>query len=273
MNLCTILASDFDYKLNYLYKDLKPKYDISLFIDVVHLKYESGHVFIFPYGSIVCWFLNNEDCEKILNILDPYKINNPHSVFSALNNKDDKLKDKVYREQYDIEFAKDIRIYEEVIYLNTDNSSFVIDTMLAISHALSQSEKLGIFECEINDLIDEIEPLYLNLAKYGKISLSRKKMSKKIGQLFSVRSFINLHMSILDTPDFFWENEELEPIYKKAIHYLELKPRMEVLNGRMSIIHELYDLLNTELQTMHSHRLEWIIIILILIEVIMSFVH
>ena len=41
-----------------------------------------------------------------------------------------------------------------------------------------------------------------------------------------------------------------------------------MLNKRLDIIKELYDMLASELATAHSNKLEWIIIILILIEVI-----
>lgn len=252
MSNCIVHSTDFNYKLKELYNQLKESYaTVRLFRDVIYLNYNNGHVYIFPFGTAVFWLLSEQDYHAVLDIITGYLT---------------KPIDKGYSEQYNVEFDDKIQLAENTIYLKSED---VMD-MLTISHGLAQSEKLGVFEHKIHDLITEIEPLYQDLGVHGKISLSRKNISKKIGQLFSARSFVNLHMSILDTPDFFWEREELEPIYQKTIHYLELKSRMHALNARMSIIQELYDVLHNELQTKHSHTLEWIIILLILIEVIMS---
>ena len=251
MNQCIVFASSADYDLPNIYRTLKDSYKFKLFRDVFHLSYKNGHVFIFSYGTTVCWLLSEMDCAAVLELLAQFQTSNST---------------KLYNEKYNVQYSDKIRIAENTIYTVQDS----ITSMLAISHGLAQSEKLGVFEHSVNDLINEIQPHYKYLAKFGKIALSRRKISKKIGQLFSVRSFINLHLSILDTPDYFWEVEELEPAYQAAIQYLELKPRMHALNAKMSIIQELYGVLHNELQTMHSHRLEWIIIILILMEVMLS---
>jgi len=50
--------------------------------------------------------------------------------------------------------------------------------------------------------------------------------------------------------------------------YLEIERRAEVLNKRLDIIKELFDMLANELQNTHANKLEWIIIVLIMIEVV-----
>jgi uncharacterized Rmd1/YagE family protein len=253
MKQCVVFATMAEYKVASLFNKLKQSYDLRLYREVIYLKYLEGHVFIFPYGTIVCWFLSEQEHTEVIKLLSLFQTD-------TLN--------KVYSERYNVEIDTEISISENTIYLNKKSAT----SMLAISHGLAQSEKLGVFEHKIDDLINEIQPFYQYLGKFGKIALTRKQISKKIGQLFSVRSFINLHMSILDTPDYFWEREELAPIYQQATHYLELKSRMHALNAKMRIIQELYDVLHHELQSKHSHRLEWIIIILIFIEVFLSLI-
>ena len=58
------------------------------------------------------------------------------------------------------------------------------------------------------------------------------------------------------------------PLYLRAAKYLEIDRRAEVLNKRLDIIKELFDMLANELHVAHSNKLEWIIIILIVLEVI-----
>ena len=66
---------------------------------------------------------------------------------------------------------------------------------------------------------------------------------------------------------FFWEDDEWLPLYLRAAKYLEIDRRAEVLNKRLDIIKELFDMLASELHNNHSNKLEWIVIILIMIEV------
>lgn len=45
---------------------------------------------------------------------------------------------------------------------------------------------------------------------------------------------------MLDEPDFFWEDDEYEPLYKKVMKYLSVDNRVQILNTRLDILRELY---------------------------------
>ena len=77
---------------------------------------------------------------------------------------------------------------------------------------------------------------------------------------------------MLDTPDVFWEEDEFEPTYKKVRKYLDMDKRIEVMNQRMDIIRELLELLSTQQDQTHANRLEFIIMVLIVIEVVIEVV-
>ena len=104
----------------------------------------------------------------------------------------------------------------------------------------------------------------------GKISLSKNAIRKKMGELFLARNSINLHADVLDIPEFFWEYPELEPLYMIVANYLDLQTRVDVLNHRLDVVHELFQMLGSELNHQHSSRLEWAIIWLIIIEVVLT---
>ena len=91
-----------------------------------------------------------------------------------------------------------------------------------------------------------------------------------MGEIFLERNHINLHAEILDTPEFYWEHSEVEPFYRRTIHYLDVTKRVEVLNRRLNLLHELFEILGNELNHQQSSRLEMTIIILIVIEVVIA---
>jgi uncharacterized Rmd1/YagE family protein len=206
-----------------------------------------GDVFFFSYGALVCWGCTEEEEKQVLEGVREFE------------------KEPLGRTELD-EFTYaygDLpKIEEDEIFLH--NKSVL--TKLAISHGIAQSVKLSTFEDLIQKTIDSSKSIPTELARRGKIPLSRIDISRKMGELFLERSFINLHSDVLDVPEFFWDYPELEPFYRRAAHYLDVSKRAETLNKRLSVVHELFEILSSELHHQHSSRLEKIIILLIFLE-------
>jgi uncharacterized Rmd1/YagE family protein len=98
------------------------------------------------------------------------------------------------------------------------------------------------------------------LAETGRLNLSRRAIARMRGKLYLAVSDINLNFDLLDTPEFFWEYPEVEHVYTLTATYLDVKPRIEVLNKKVHVIHELFEMLAEEQNHKHSTVLEWIII-------------
>jgi uncharacterized Rmd1/YagE family protein len=143
---------------------------------------------------------------------------------------------------------------------------------LTISHAIAQSVKLTLFEGLIDDTIDSTKHIPYIMARTGKVPMSRTKIIKKIGHLFVMRMNVNLISPILDTPELFWSEPSLEPIYSAARGYLEISQRVDLLNQRVSVLSDLLEMLKEHLNSAHGETLEWIIIILIGIEILIGLV-
>lgn len=207
--------------------------------------------FIFPYGALVMWALSEEEQAQLIETLHPYEENSYESY-----------------EKESISFAYGTK--QEIVDDTLTLSSSHITIKLALSHGLAQSVKLSFFESIIKKTIDTTKILPEQLARHGKIPFSRKELRKKMGEMFLERSFVNLHLDVLDTPEYFWEHAELEPIYRQIANHLDLAPRLEVMNKRLDIVHDLFEMLGNELNHQHASQLEWTIILLILLEVLLT---
>jgi uncharacterized Rmd1/YagE family protein len=79
-----------------------------------------------------------------------------------------------------------------------------------------------------------------------------------------------IDLFLLDKPNILWDNENAELLYNKLASSLELKDRFDVIEYKLDSIKDdiamIMDLTNHN----HSSFLEWIIIILIMIEIVMS---
>lgn len=252
---CLSCCSAASYNISSLYEALRERFKTSLYRNVIHIEVPSlfgtGDVFYFPYGSTVCWGLSQEEETCFLKEVKPYEMQSLEApeidVFS-----------------YSLgELAKVSK--DEIILNNRD-----VLTLLSLSHGLAQSVKLSTFEAAIQKTFNTTKHIPEDLAHWGKIPLSRREIRRKMGELFLERNSINLHFDVLDTPEFFWEYPELEPLYAMIANYLDIETRVEVLNQRLDVVHELFEMLGNELNHQHSSRLEWTIIGLIIIEVALT---
>uniref|UniRef100_A0A8C8F8E4 DUF155 domain-containing protein n=1 Tax=Oncorhynchus tshawytscha TaxID=74940 RepID=A0A8C8F8E4_ONCTS len=148
-----------------------------------------------------------------------------------------------------------------------DPDEAVLDKF-AFSNALSLSVKLAIWEVALDDFVESIQSIPEMLKSGNKIKLSRAEVMQKIGELFSLRHCINLSSDLLITPDFYWDRENLEMLYDKTCQFLNINRRVKVVNEKLQHCTELTDLMRNHLSEKHSLRLEWMIVILITIEVL-----
>ena len=143
---------------------------------------------------------------------------------------------------------------------------------LAVSFAFAQSSLLSLYEWRLEQTITRNEGIPQTLATTGKIEMKKVDISKEIGRLFMERYSINLDSDINDEPSHFWDDDEWLGSYKRLAAYLDKSNRVELLNARLECIHDLLNLLMSQVEERHASRLEWIIIWLILVEVVIQVV-
>ncbi|DAZ96050.1 TPA: hypothetical protein N0F65_000045 [Lagenidium giganteum] len=160
------------------------------------------------------------------------------------------------------------RVMNDAITLSSNRAS----EKLAISFAMAQSAKLDVFEERVEEAIQETKHVPQQLATNGAIEYSQNDISKLIGRLFIERNDVNLNSDMLDEPDFFWEDDEYQPLYKKMMKYMDVENRVQILNTRLDILRELLDVLSQQLAHQHDTKLEWIVIWLIVAEVVVQIV-
>lgn len=77
--------------------------------------------------------------------------------------------------------------------------------------------------------------------------------------------------NMLDTPTFFWEAEPtLHPLYSAVREYLEIKPRIQVLNERCQVFLDLAEILSDSIADVKMTRITWIIIVLIVLSILVT---
>lgn len=255
---CSSYCTSTSYDVHSIYNEWQKSAEIAqLYNEVALISFtQEQTICVFSYGSIVFWGCHPNEEKSILKEIEKFST-------GPLSN--------IQEDAFTYSYGEETFIEEEEdhIILQSDDPLLKI----SLSYGLSQSVKLSNFEYEIDQTIQRTRHLPAELAEKGKISLSRKKISQHLGQLFSQKNSINLDSYALDTPEFFWKRPRYEPFYQQSVEFLDIEVRLNILNGKLNLIHELYQILSDELKHTHSSFLEWIIIILILVEVILSIFH
>jgi uncharacterized Rmd1/YagE family protein len=226
---------------------------------VLHISYPSreGDIFIFSYGCLVTWGLLRSEEKQLLEQLIPFSVNPLTAT---------EIGRYVYRYGDRTEMATHDRFNIDIIVLESEG----VQLKLAISYGLAQSIQLESYESAVQKTIEQNSHYPEQLAKKGHIDLSQKEVSRRMGQIFLARSSINLNSEYLAAPEYFWEHPSLEDYYNMTEKFLDIPRRVSTLNQKLDVLHELFDMLSSQLQHRHSNRLETVIILLILVEIVIS---
>jgi len=230
-------------------------YRTTVYRDCIHVLKDPGEAFIFGFGVVVFWGLMHDAAQRLFDELEQFS-NDTHS-------------DDIMEEFSFSEGNEQLRIHEDHLYLTTGD----VLEKIALSHGLAQTVKLAELEMMAQETIESTHHIPINIAKKGKTQLRRREIARMRGKLFLVETDINLNFELLDTPEFFWEFPEVEYIYEMTAKYLDVKPRIEILNKKLTIIRELLNMLADEMNHKHSAILEWIIIWLIAIEILLFLIN
>ena len=97
-----------------------------------------------------------------------------------------------------------------------------------------------------------------------------RSILKNIGNALLVRHRVSGPVEVAEKPDVLWDKPHLERLYARLEDEYELKERAESLNRKLAVIAESAQVLTNIIDTRRSLRLEVIIVLLILFEVIIT---
>lgn len=216
-------------------------------------------IFYFDYGCVVFWGLSTREEKAAIAELSAFTIEavSPTEQSTSYDTME-YVFDRKANPQRPIRFDR-MRL-----------RSLQLEEKMALSYAMAQSSKLFVFESRVLDSVEMTRYLPKELAKNGRIDSSKKALNQQIGELFVEQTEVNLFSSILDTPDFLWDNDQHLPAYQYTRSYLEVDDRVALLNSRLAVIRDLLDVLTGQVADSNSTRLEWIVIWLISVEIVMG---
>lgn len=214
------------------------------------------YLYVFDYGVVV--FANYDSVAK-------------SEFISFIKNYAANLVDLDLFEEYRIETDDQLQkviVKNNYVIVPQIDSSILRIVMLNIG----QSVALDYYEVLTNELITSSKHYILELEQHGKLSISKTNLLKYIGKVLNVKNSIVDNLYILDDPNLVWDNEELNLLNRHLKVNFDINTRFKDLDYRLQIVENNLTLFTDVLNVRESSRLEWVVIILIALEIAIALI-
>lgn len=223
------------------------------FSDSDELFLESGpdqFVYVFQYGVVAFFNHNSREINAFVKTLAP----------EARDWEDHELS-----ETMKVLIEPDVdRVAFDHVTLSDFNAEAIRLVMLNTSQSVALDKYL-----EITDqLLSQTSRYITTLEETGRLKISGKRLKQFIGHVLKIKNQISENLYIFDSPDITWENEALNRLNASLKQTFDLKDRYRYIYERTAIIKEDLELFKDIMDHRESSKLEWIIIVLILVEVV-----
>lgn len=226
----------------------------NIYADPTELIYQTeadSYFQIFDYGSIVFLGIEKTLQTQIINAIRQILQFDSKELMS---------------ENFDVEINPDAEyhVFFDRIVLKVINTDIAKIVMLNIA----QSIALDYFTEQSNQLLAQTRKFSTELEEQGRFSLKGKKLLQSIGKTLNLKIRIAENLYIFDSPLLSWNDEFLNTINDDLNRELDIQVRYKSLQENLRIVKENLDIYKDITQHSHSSALEWIIIILIAVEIV-----
>jgi uncharacterized Rmd1/YagE family protein len=260
-----------------------------------------GDIFIFPSGNIVSWSLPSSQISTLANLISPSAettyteevetenleyTEDPRQrksrvggdviiLGTALSQNHAIAEDNIITPTYDQTKPNTSHAVDPTGFSNdstcTDDRLNLTLAKIAFSSGLARSTKLAVLESLLNDYLTTTSTIPTLLSRGSRLPFTRSFILGKTGELLQFRAQLNLYSELTDSlPDLFWDSRHelgLEGYYEAVGRALDVHVRIRQLNEKLDYAGGIVEVLRERLSERHSLGLEWMIIVLIAVEV------
>lgn len=216
---------------------------------------ENKWVYVYYLGAMV--FINMEHHEimdiinYIKNIEDSLKNNNPDNFI----------------DEYKLEISSE---YEYMLYndLMTSNefAPYYLDILALV---LAKSTALRKIENDTDKLLDSIEDV-INYLDTGKFNMSDAQIAKTSAKVLRFKYHTISNLMLLDKPKAAWDNEDIENFFMQVTDLFDFKERYSKITRKSEVLQDITEVFATLSHEKRGTKLEIMVIILILFELIVA---
>jgi uncharacterized Rmd1/YagE family protein len=138
-----------------------------------------------------------------------------------------------------------------------------------LSVVLAKSVAMEKIEEGLDSLLDEMEEI-IDRLESGKLTISDSKLAKIAGNILKYKFNTISYLMLLDKPDITWINQGSESLYNELSELFELRDRYDKMKAKSETLMDITEVFTTLTHQRRGNILEWMVIILIAIELIIA---
>ncbi|MBI2778399.1 MAG: RMD1 family protein [Gammaproteobacteria bacterium] len=212
-----------------------------------------GCAVLFRYGVVVLFDLDAMEEASFLSLLKPL-INEPF------------VRPETEEAEISINPQRDERVEGGVVSLH----AFSIERLQTVADILAKSVVLAHYEASIAGVFDRIEPLAASLQRDGSGGHQSKELLRHIGGTLLIQHKMVGRVEMGEKPEILWDRPDLDRLYLRLVDEYELRERHLALERKLELISRTVETLLDLLQHNRSLRVEWYIVILIVVEILLT---
>ncbi|MGB7487147.1 MAG: RMD1 family protein [Phormidesmis sp.] len=227
---------------------------------------ETGCAVLLRYGVIVTFDLSSEEESKLLKTLDSHIRDRFETTVSeelSIAFRTQSSEQAVGQSRNHPQERPKERLENNVLWLHQCSA----ERLQIVAEALAKSVVLDYYEGEVSRLFERIKPFTTAIQGTNLRPPKEKELLSYIGGTLLIQQKMLGIVEVGEKPDPVWDYPELDRLYLRLEDEYELKERLVALEQKLALISRTVETALGILQRDSSHRVEWYITILIVIEI------
>ncbi|XP_057974204.1 protein RETARDED ROOT GROWTH-LIKE-like isoform X1 [Malania oleifera] len=213
------------------------------------------YMVVFQYGSIVLFNVHDNEVDAYLKIVEK------HASGSL---------PEMRKDEYEVREKPTLNTWMQggldyimLQYLN-------IDGIRTIGSVLGQSIALDYYVRQVDGMVAEFTDINRGMEKTGTFTMERKKLFQLVGKANSNLADVILKLGLFERSDIAWKDAKYAQIWEYLRDEFELTQRFASLDFKLKFVEHNIRFLQEIMQNRKSDFLEWLIIVLIGAEILIS---
>lgn len=208
-----------------------------------------NYLFVYSFGALVFY-----DVEEVMIVA---------TIKNLRGLKVEILKEKITDDYIVVEHLKNAVEFNQIKLKSVD-----LEKLKLVAWVLAQSVALEYYENQVDLIVNGFSSLNKQLSEKGKLSVSARQLMKTVGSNNMIIEAIISKLSLLEEPASAWESEEVEWLFYRMHYMFDIEERFKHIQYKLGFIQDNSEVLLEVLGSRRGAMLEWIVIILILIEIV-----
>ena len=144
-----------------------------------------------------------------------------------------------------------------------------LERLQIVAHVLAKSTVLAHYEERVATIFDRIEQLAEALQRGARHRTSGRELLREIGDVLLIQTQTVGRVEVTEKPELTWESPQLDRLYERLSIEYELHDRDLALGRKLDLIAHTAQTYLSLLQSRQGIRVEWYIVILIVVEIVL----